>query len=58
MVLSHAEKHGDTIGDKEVICYLSGKMKVNKIKVLVGDTVEIILDKYGGRATNRITRRV
>jgi translation initiation factor IF-1 len=33
-------------------------MKVNKIKVLVGDTVDIILDPYNGRATNRIIKRI
>lgn len=45
------------VGGKEVICYLSGKMKINKIKVLVGDKVEVILDPYGGKNTNRIVRR-
>ncbi|NBV77110.1 translation initiation factor IF-1 [bacterium] len=39
-----------------VLAYLAGKMRLHKIKVLVGDTVEMILDPYGGRA--RITRRV
>lgn len=43
--------------DREIICYLSGKMKLNKIKVIVGDKVEVILDPYGGKATNRIVRR-
>lgn len=45
------------IGDKEIICYLAGKMKVHNIKVLVGDKVEVVLDPYGGKATNRIIRR-
>ena len=41
---------------KEVIlAYLAGKMRMNRIRVLVGDKVELELDKYGGRA--RITRR-
>lgn len=43
--------------DKEVICYCSGKMKLNKIKILIGDKVEVVVDKYGGNATNRIVRR-
>lgn len=43
--------------DKEVLCYLAGKMKMNHIRVLIGDKVLVLLDKYGGRATNRITRR-
>jgi translation initiation factor IF-1 len=43
---------------KEILAYLAGKMKLNKIRVLVGDMVEIKLDEYGGKCTNRITRRV
>jgi len=42
---------------KEVIlAYLAGKMRMNRIRVLVGDKVELALDPYGGRA--RITRRL
>lgn len=44
--------------DKERLCYLAGKMKQNHIRVLVGDEVEVILDPYGGTATNRIVKRV
>lgn len=41
---------------KEVIlAYLAGKMRMNRIRVLIGDKVELELDPYGGRA--RITRR-
>lgn len=47
-----------TDGGKEVLCYLAGKMKFNRIRVLVGDEVEIILDPYRGKATNRIVGRV
>ena len=43
---------------KEILAYLSGKIKLHKIKVLVGDSVEIILGKYGGKVTNRITHRL
>lgn len=39
-----------------ILAYLAGKMKMNRIRVLIGDTVEITLDPYGGRA--RITRRM
>lgn len=47
------------LGDgKEILAYISGKMKLHKIKVLIGDTVEVILDPYGGRATNRIVKRI
>lgn len=42
---------------KEVIlAYLAGKMRMNRIRVLIGDRVELELDPYGGRA--RITRRL
>ena len=43
---------------REILAYLSGKMKFNRIRVLVGDQVDIVLDKYGGKATNRIVKRV
>ncbi len=39
-----------------VLAYLAGKMRLHRIKVLVGDKVQIQLDPYGGRA--RIVRRV
>ena len=38
-----------------VLAYLAGKMRLHRVKVLVGDRVELHLDSYGGRA--RITRR-
>ena len=37
------------------LAYLAGKMRLHRIKVLVGDRVTLQLDPYGGRA--RITRR-
>lgn len=40
----------------EVLAYLAGKMRMYRIKVLVGDKVELLLDSYGGRA--RITKRL
>ena len=42
-------------GGEVVLAYLSGKMRLHRIKVLVGDRVELQLDPYGGRA--RIIRR-
>lgn len=39
-----------------VLAYLAGKMRLHRIRVLVGDEVEMILDPYGGRA--RIVRRL
>ncbi len=41
--------------DSLVLAYLAGKMRLHRIKVLVGDRVQVLLDPYGGRA--RITRR-
>jgi len=40
---------------EEVLAYIAGKMRIHRIKVLVGDTVQLQLDPYGGRA--RIVRR-
>ncbi|MBP9669208.1 MAG: translation initiation factor IF-1 [Candidatus Pacebacteria bacterium] len=37
------------------LAYLAGKMRLHRIKVLVGDKVALQLDPYGGRA--RIIRR-
>lgn len=42
-------------GGDIVIAYLAGKMRLHRIKVLVGDRVQLHLDSYGGRA--RIVRR-
>ena len=41
---------------KVVISYLAGKMRLHRIRVLVGDQVELVIDPYGGRA--RIVRRL
>ena len=40
----------------EILAYLSGKMRMHRIKVLIGDTVELVLDPYGGKG--RITKRL
>jgi len=42
--------------DEVVLAYLAGKMRLHRIKVLVGDKVLLKLDPYGGKA--RITRRL
>lgn len=42
--------------DKEILAYLSGKMRLHRIRVLIGDRVEMVLDPYGGKG--RITRRL
>ncbi len=41
---------------KLLLAYLAGKMRLHRIRVLVGDRVELVLDPYGGRA--RIVRRL
>lgn len=40
----------------EILAYLSGKMRLHRIRVLVGDRVEVLLDTYGGKG--RIIRRL
>ncbi len=42
---------------QEVICYVAGKMRIRKVNVFLGDTVEVVLDPAGGTATNRIVWR-
>lgn len=43
-------------GGKRILAYLAGKMRLHRIRVLVGDRVEILLDAYGGKG--RIVRRL
>jgi len=47
---------GDEGEDKEILAYLGGKMRMHRIKVLIGDAVEVILDPYGGKG--RIIKRL
>jgi translation initiation factor IF-1 len=39
-----------------ILTYLAGKMRLHRIKVLVGDKVLVKIDPYGGKG--RITRRL
>ncbi len=39
-----------------ILAYLSGKMRLHRIRVLVGDRVLLELEPYGGKA--RITKRL
>jgi translation initiation factor IF-1 len=32
-----------------LLAYMSGKMKYNRIRIYVGDKVEVELDSYGGK---------
>ena len=45
-----------TESEKEILAYLGGKMRIHRIKVLIGDSVEIVLDPYGGKG--RIVKRL
>ncbi|TSC70750.1 MAG: translation initiation factor IF-1 [Parcubacteria group bacterium Gr01-1014_46] len=41
---------------EEMLTYLSGKMRLHRIRVLVGDKVSVEIDPYGGKG--RIVKRV
>lgn len=41
-----------------VKAYTSGKMRLHKIRVLVGDRVQVKLDPYKGTVSNRVVRRL
>ncbi len=40
---------------EEMLTYLSGKMRLHRIKVLIGDKVLVEVDPYGGKG--RIVKR-
>ena len=40
---------------EEEVAYLAGKMKIHRIRVLIGDNVEVMIDPYGGKG--RIVKR-
>jgi translation initiation factor IF-1 len=46
----------DLGNDKTVLSYLSGRMRMHRIKVLIGDRVEVLIDPYGGKG--RIVKRI
>ncbi|OGK20610.1 translation initiation factor IF-1 [Candidatus Roizmanbacteria bacterium RIFCSPHIGHO2_02_FULL_37_13b] len=50
-------KLGHECGEKMILCYLSGKMRKNYIKILPGDRVRIEMTKYDterGRIVYRV----
>ena len=47
-------KRDDT--GEEMLSYLSGKMRLHRIRVLIGDRVTVEIDPYGGKG--RIIKRV
>lgn len=40
----------------ELLCFLAGRMRMNRIRVLIGDTVFLDIDPYGGKG--RIVKRL
>jgi len=42
--------------EEVLLCYLAGKMRLHRIKVMIGDSVEVVIDPYGGKG--RIVRRL
>jgi len=40
----------------EIMAYLAGRMRLNRVRVLVGDKVKVELDEYGGKG--RIVQRL
>ena len=50
--LFRVEIEGGTI----MLAYLAGKMRLHRIKILVGDKVDVLLDPYGGKG--RIVKRL
>jgi translation initiation factor IF-1 len=40
----------------EILTYLAGKMRMNRIRVLIGDKVKLELEPYGGKG--RIIQRM
>jgi translation initiation factor IF-1 len=42
--------------EHQILAYLAGRMRLNRIRVLVGDKVAVELDPYGGKG--RIVKRL
>ena len=41
---------------EELLAYLGGKMRIHRIKVMIGDKVGVKIDPYGGKG--RIVKRL
>lgn len=50
------QPEGTTEESDLMLTYLAGKMKLYRIRVLVGDTVEVLVDPYGGKG--RVIKRL
>jgi len=46
----------DTTQKNIIVCHISGRMRKNKIKVILGDAVEVTMSPYD-LTVGRITRR-
>lgn len=46
----------DLKNGENMLAFLGGKMRLHRIRVLVGDSVELELDPYGGKG--RIVKRL
>ncbi|MDH5441983.1 MAG: translation initiation factor IF-1 [Candidatus Nomurabacteria bacterium] len=55
-VLLNLEEGADGDQREEIISYLAGKMRMHRIRVMVGDKVEVVIDPYGGKA--RLVKRL
>lgn len=42
--------------EQEILTYLAGKMRLHRIRVLIGDKVSVEIDPYGGKG--RIVKRL
>lgn len=42
------------IGEKLVLCYLAGKMKIHHIRVDIGDSVDVVISGDIGRIQRRL----
>jgi translation initiation factor IF-1 len=40
----------------EILAYLAGRMRLHRIRVLIGDRVQVEIDPYGGKG--RIVKRL
>lgn len=55
-LMFRVEIENDNGESEELIAYLAGKMKYHRIRVMVGDKVEVLLDPYGGKG--RLVKRL
>ncbi|HEY4508490.1 MAG TPA: translation initiation factor IF-1 [Candidatus Paceibacterota bacterium] len=42
--------------ERQILAYLAGRMRLHRIRVLIGDKVTVELDPYGGKG--RIVKRL